>query len=688
MTDLHLWLIPLVPFAGFLVNGLVGRKFPKVLVTTVALIASAIPMIQVAMIVARFGSLTLPHVETIGTWIRSGAFHADFSFQLDQLTLVMLCVVTGVGFLIHVYSVGYMAEEEGYWRFFCYMNLFLFFMLTLVLAENFLLMFVGWEGVGLASYLLIGFYYLRDSAANAGRKAFIVNRIGDVGFLLAMFLLIQHFGTLSFSQVFAAIGAHPEWHGGFLTAVALLLVLGATGKSAQIPLYVWLPDAMEGPTPVSALIHAATMVTAGVYMIARSHVIFDRSSTALLVVAVIGTATAFVAATIGMAQTDIKRVLAYSTVSQLGYMFLGCGVAAYSAGIFHLVTHAFFKALLFLAAGSVIHALSGEQDMRVMGGLRRKIPVTFWTMTAAVFAISGAPPLAGFVSKDEILYQAFVAPGPGKILWAIGLLTAGFTAFYMFRLWYMTFFGESRAPQELAAVHSRRDTKLVTETEPAQEHHHAQGVHESPKVMLIPLIILAILSVIGGWMGWPEGLGGGNWFSHFLAPAVKAVHMSYEQATVALTTTGQIANTPNESPAGSKQLELILAVISTLVAAAGWLVAHIMYYKRPELPERFAVKVRGLYALVANKYWVDEFYGAVVVTPVLFGARYLLNILIDRGVIDGGTLAAGYTAQGFGALVARIQSGNIRSYAGWLALFAGILLLASYFGWTAHFWAH
>ncbi|HET7346502.1 MAG TPA: NADH-quinone oxidoreductase subunit L, partial [Acidobacteriaceae bacterium] len=381
MTDLHLWLIPLVPFAGFLVNGLVGRKFPKALVTTVALVASAVPMIQVAMIVARFGSLTLPHVETIGTWIRSGAFHADFSFQLDQLTLVMLCVVTGVGFLIHVYSVGYMAEEEGYWRFFCYMNLFLFFMLTLVLAENFLLMFVGWEGVGLASYLLIGFYYLRDSAANAGRKAFIVNRIGDVGFLLAMFLLVQHFGSLSFTQVFAAIGAHPEWQGGFLTAVALLLVLGATGKSAQIPLYVWLPDAMEGPTPVSALIHAATMVTAGVYMIARSHVIFDRSSTALLVVAVIGTATAFIAATIGMAQTDIKRVLAYSTVSQLGYMFLGCGVAAYSAGIFHLVTHAFFKALLFLAAGSVIHALSGEQDMRVMGGLRRKIPVTFWTMT-------------------------------------------------------------------------------------------------------------------------------------------------------------------------------------------------------------------------------------------------------------------------------------------------------------------
>ena len=687
MTDLHLWLIPLVPFAGFLANGLVGRKFPKALVTTVALIAAAVPMIQVATIIARFSSLTLPHVENIGTWIRSGAFHADFSFQLDQLTLVMLCVVTGVGFLIHVYSVGYMAEEEGYWRFFAYMNLFLFFMLTLVLAENFLLMFVGWEGVGLASYLLIGFYYTRDSAANAGKKAFIVNRIGDLGFLIAMFLLIQHFGTLSFKEVFANIAAHPEWQGGFLTAIALLLVLGATGKSAQIPLYVWLPDAMEGPTPVSALIHAATMVTAGVYMVARTHVIFDRSSVALITVAVIGTATAFLAATIGMAQTDIKRVLAYSTVSQLGYMFLGCGVAAYSAGIFHLVTHAFFKALLFLAAGSVIHALSGEQDMRVMGGLRKKIPVTFWTMTAAVLAISGFPPLAGFVSKDEILYQAFIAPNGGRILWAVGLITAGLTSFYMFRLWYMTFFGENRAPQELAAVHSRRDTKLAIETEPTQEHHHGHGVHESPKVMLIPLVILAILSVIGGAMGWPEGLGGGNWFSHFLAPAVKAVHMSYEQATVTLATTGQVANTPNESPAGSKGLEIILAGVSTLVALLGWFVAHLMYYKRPELPGRFAEKLRGLYALIANKYWVDEIYGAIVVTPMLFGARYLLSILIDRGVIDGGTLAAGYTTQGFGALVARIQSGNIRSYAGWLALFAGVLLLASYFGWTAHFWA-
>ncbi|HVT96681.1 MAG TPA: NADH-quinone oxidoreductase subunit L, partial [Acidobacteriaceae bacterium] len=327
-SDLHLWLIPLVPFAGFLVNGLLGRKLPKALVTTIALIASLVPAIQVAGIVTKFSSLTLPHIEQLGTWIVSGSFHAGFAFQLDQLTLVMLCVVTGVGFLIHVYSVGYMAEEEGYWRFFAYMNLFLFFMLTLVLAENFLLMFVGWEGVGLASYLLIGFYFTRDSAANAGKKAFIVNRIGDFGFLIAMFLLIAHFGSLSFSDVFSQIGAHPEWQSGFLTAIALFLVLGATGKSAQIPLYVWLPDAMEGPTPVSALIHAATMVTAGVYMVARTHVIFDRSPFALAVVATIGVATAFFAATIGILQTDIKRVLAYSTISQLGYMFLGCGVAA------------------------------------------------------------------------------------------------------------------------------------------------------------------------------------------------------------------------------------------------------------------------------------------------------------------------------------------------------------------------
>jgi NADH-quinone oxidoreductase subunit L len=663
-TDLHLWLIPLVPLAGFLVNGLLGRKAPKPVVTAVALIGALIPLLQVSALVFNSGSLTLPHVENLGTWITAGSFHADFSFQLDQLTLVMLCVITGVGFLIHLYSVGYMATEEGYWRFFAYMNLFLFFMLTLVLAENFLLMFVGWEGVGLASWLLIGFWFQRDSAANAGKKAFIVNRIGDFGFLLAMFLLIAHFGTLSFTRVFGQIGAHPAWQGGFLTAVALFLVLGATGKSAQIPLYVWLPDAMEGPTPVSALIHAATMVTAGVYMIARAHVIFDRSPFALSTVAIIGVATAFFAATIGLVQTDIKRVLAYSTISQLGYMFLACGVAAYSAGIFHLVTHAFFKALLFLAAGSVIHALSGEQDMRAMGGLRKKIPITFWTMTAAVLAISGAPPLAGFVSKDEILYQTFLT---SKLLWSIGLLTAGLTSFYMFRLWYLTFFGESRAhtaaahhEEDLAAVHARSDTKVVLETE-----HAAHPVHESPWVMLGPLVILAILSVIGGFMGWPEAFGGSNWFSRFLDPVVA---------------------TGNAAPAGDNHLEFLLALVSIAVAFFGWLTAHILYYAKPALPARLATQLRVFYSLLKNKYWVDEIYGALIVAPILFIARWVLGVLIDRGIIDGGTLTAGYTAQGFGALVARIQSGNIRSYAGWLAFFAALLLAVSYFGWTSHFY--
>jgi NADH-quinone oxidoreductase subunit L len=672
MTDLHLWLIPIVPFAGFLVNGLLGRRLPKALVSAVALIATLIPAIQVAAIVTKLGSLTLPHVETVGTWIRAGAFHADFAFHLDQLTLVMLCIVTGVGFLIHVYSVGYMAEEDGYWRFFAYLNLFMFFMLVLVLAANYLLMFVGWEGVGLASYLLIGFYFPKTSAANAGKKAFVFNRVGDLGFLLAMFLMIAHFGTLSYGSIFGSVAAHPEWQGGFLTAIALCLVLGAVGKSAQIPLYAWLPDAMEGPTPVSALIHAATMVTAGVYMVARTHAIFDRSPFALETVAIIGTATALFAATIALVQTDIKRVLAYSTVSQLGYMFLGCGVAAYASGVFHLVTHAFFKALLFLAAGSVIHGLSGEQDMRVMGGLRKKIPVTFWTMTAGVFAIAGLPPLAGFVSKDEILYQAFVSSDLGKVLWAVGLATAGLTSFYMFRLWYLTFFGKSRADLALTehGVHASSTSTLVMEAEHdaghghASGHGHSHGVHESPWIMLGPLVILALLAIVGGWIGWPEALGGGDWFGHFLSP-VTASSLPMNE--------------------GSRSLEMMLALVSTLVALAGWFTAHVLYFAKPELPSQIASKLRAVYALLVNKYWVDEIYGAVIVTPVLLISRYLLKGLVDRGVIDGGGLAAGYTAQGLGALVARIQSGNIRSYAGWLALFAAVLLIVTYFGLTAHF---
>jgi NADH-quinone oxidoreductase subunit L len=648
-ASLHLWLLPLVPFAGFLVNGLIGRKLPKTIVTSIALIATLIPFLQVANIWFHFSSMQLPFVENLGTWIWTGAFQADFALQLDQLTMVMLLVVTGVGFLIHIYSAGYMAHEEGYWRFFAYLNLFMFFMLTLVLAENFLLMFVGWEGVGLASYLLIGFYFLKDSAANAGKKAFVVNRIGDFGFLLAMFLLVAHFGTLSYSGVFAQITQHPEWQGGFLTAIALFLVLGATGKSAQIPLYVWLPDAMEGPTPVSALIHAATMVTAGVYMIARTHVLFDRSPAALTTVAIIGAATALFAATIGLVQTDIKRVLAYSTVSQLGYMFLACGVASYASGIFHLVTHAFFKALLFLAAGSVIHALGGEQDMRVMGGLRKKIPVTFWTMTAAVFAISGFFPFAGFFSKDEILYQAFLSPNGGKILWFVGLFTAFLTSFYMFRLWYLTFFGESRAVETAHDAHGHDD------------HGHGHGVHESPWIMLGPLVILAILSVIGGWLGVPAAMGGHNEIAHFLEPLLGV-----------------------PATEGSNSLALTLAGVSMLTALAGWFTAHTLYFAKPELPGKLAQQLQFLYLLLLNKYKVDELYSFVFVGPLLLLSRYLLKGVIDTGVVDGAGYGSGLAVQGLGALVQRIQSGNIRSYAGWLALGAAAVLIVAYFGLTAH----
>jgi NADH-quinone oxidoreductase subunit L len=380
MPSDYLWLIPIVPFVGFLINGTLGRKFSRPLVAAVALICTAIPAVLVAWLWITMKADGAPEILRVVSkpWIAITGLQIDFAFTVDHLTLIMLGVVTGVGFLIHVYAVGYMAHEEGFWRFFAYLNLFMFFMLVLVLADNFLLLFVGWEGVGLASYLLVGFYFTKDSAANAGKKAFIVNRIGDFGFLLAMFLIIREFGSLDFTHVFQAISVNPDWNGGVITAIALLLVLGATGKSAQIPLYVWLPDAMEGPTPVSALIHAATMVTAGIYMVARCHVLFDRSPYALGVVAIIGAATAIFAACIGMVQHDIKRVLAYSTVSQLGYMFLACGVGAYTAGIFHLLTHAFFKALLFLSAGAVIHSLSGEQDMRKMGGLRKRIPITFW----------------------------------------------------------------------------------------------------------------------------------------------------------------------------------------------------------------------------------------------------------------------------------------------------------------------
>ncbi|WP_158793851.1 NADH-quinone oxidoreductase subunit L [Granulicella sp. L60] len=679
MPSEYLWLIPLLPFAGFLINGTVGRKLPRTLVTAIALIATAIPAILVAWLWITMKAAGAPDaIELVSQpWIAITGLQIDFAFTVDHLTLLMLGVVTGVGFLIHLYSAGYMAHEEGYWRFFAYLNLFMFFMSILVLSSSFLLLFVGWEGVGLASYLLVGFYFKKDSAANAGKKAFIVNRIGDFGFLLAMFLIVQHFGSLEFGHVFNAINVNPEWHGGVLTAIALLLVLGATGKSAQIPLYVWLPDAMEGPTPVSALIHAATMVTAGIYMVARCHVLFDRSPYALTVIAAIGAATAIFAACIGMVQHDIKRVLAYSTVSQLGYMFLACGVGAYTAGIFHLLTHAFFKALLFLAAGSVIHALSGEQDMRKMGGLRKRIPVTFWTMTMGVFAIAGIPPFAGFFSKDEILYQAFASPNPlGKLVWLIGLITAGMTSFYMFRLWFKTFFGpehfDEHAPIEThgAPVHAHSGTHAVMEAEhDSGQAAHTHGVHESPWIMLFPLVILAILSVVGGWVGVPASMGGHNEIEHFLEPV-----FANPNAVEAATTTA------------SHGLELGLATVSVLVVAIGFLFAFVFYYKKPGTAAALARRAPALYNLVQNKFYIDEVYSAVIISPLLMFSRLFLGGLIDGGLVNGSAAAAGATTRGLGSLVRRVQSGNIRSYAGWLALGAAAVLLVMIFG--RSIWLH
>jgi len=674
MPSSLIWFIPLLPFAGFLINGMLGRKLPRALVSAVALLFTALPAGIVAwlwMIMRADGAPDAIRVVSY-PWIEISGFAVNFAFTVDHLTLIMLAVVTGVGFLIHIYSVGYMAEEEGYWRFFAYLNLFMFFMSVLVLADSFLLLFVGWEGVGLASYLLIGFYFKKASAANAGKKAFVVNRIGDFGFLLAMFLLVLHFGSLNFTQIFASIGQHPEWQGArFITGIALLLVVGAAGKSAQIPLYVWLPDAMEGPTPVSALIHAATMVTAGVYMVARCHTLFDRSPTALMVVACIGAATAIFAASIGMVQHDIKRVLAYSTISQLGYMFLACGVGAYAAGIFHLLTHAFFKALLFLAAGSVIHALSGEQDMRKMGGLRTRTPITFWTMSAGVFAIAGIPPFAGFFSKDEILYQAFASPNPiGKLLWLIGLVAAGMTSFYMFRLWFKTFFGQPRfeqlasMDQHGAVVHARSTTTLTMEAERDDDQAaHSHGVHESPWIMLVPLVALAVLSVIGGWVGVPAAMGGHNEIEHFLDPVFAA-----NSATQAGTT------------AVNHGMELGLAAVSVLVALTGFYFAYIFYYKRPGTAAALAERAKPAYSLLEHKYWVDEFYTNFLVIPLLMMTRGFLETIFERGVVNGSGRAAGMATRGFAWAARRQMSGNIRSYAGWLAIGAAAVLAVMIFG--------
>ncbi len=683
--NLHLWLIPLLALAGAATNGFFGKRFTRQTVAAVALTFCGAAFAMALWIAFQFTSLDLPHVETMAPWFRSGSFSVDFSFYLDQLSLVMLLVVSGVGFLIHIYSVGYMWEESGFYRFFSYLNLFMFFMLTLVLASNYLLMFIGWEGVGLASYLLIGFWFTRDSAAAAGKKAFIVNRIGDFGFLIALFLIIKRLGTLDFTRVMDAAKPYPpETAGvGFLTAIGLLLLVGAAGKSAQIPLYVWLPDAMEGPTPVSALIHAATMVTAGVYMIARSHVIFERAPMALMVVAIIGVLTAFFAATIGIAQTDIKKVLAYSTISQLGYMFLACGVAAFSAGIFHLMTHAFFKGLLFLAAGSVIHAVGGEQDMRKMGGLRTKIPWTFWTMTIATFAIAGIFPFAGFFSKDEILWRAYQA---SWIYWLAGVVTALITSFYMFRLWFMTFFGAYRADAE--GSHGREDLQAGTPLDPAQDksaphgqsHGHG-GVHESPKIMLVPLMILAVLSLVGGWIGWPGSLGGNNRFDQFLGPVfhttTPAVNVEHEQSGE---TVPPEKETEGPEPKTGISTEIVSTGISLLAAFLGLFLAWLFYVRRPELPGQMAASVHGLYSAIANKYWIDELYATLLVKPLIVVSGIVFWRGIDQGVIDAALDGSADSARELSGNLRHMQSGNLRSYAGWVAV--GATAVIAYMVWV------
>jgi NADH-quinone oxidoreductase subunit L len=627
---MQLWLIPILPLAGFVVNGVIGRRLSKSAVNAIAVgsvLLSFLWVLKTLAVLGVFGAgtpLETAYVEHYYTWIQSGLLNISIDFAVDRLTTVMLLIVTGVGLLIHVYAVGYMAHEGGYYRFFAYMNLFMFFMLVLVLGANFLLLFVGWEGVGLCSYLLIGFYFHEKFATDAGNKAFIVNRIGDFGFSLAVFLIARQFGSLDFAIVFGRVQDMPvEATAGVITAISLLLLLGAAGKSAQIPLYVWLPDAMAGPTPVSALIHAATMVTAGVYMIARSSQIYLHSAFALDIVALVGLTTAFFAATIGLAQNDIKKVFAYSTVSQLGYMFLGLGTGAFSAGIFHLMTHAFFKALLFLGAGSVIHALSGEQDLRNMGGLRKYTPITFWTLMCAGVAIAGVPPFSGYHSKDAILVAAYQhAPW----MYWVGVFTAGMTAFYVFRALFLCFFGEYRG-QHVASGHD--------------EHAHGQP-HESPPVMWIPLAILAVLSLAGGYINVPR----------WLEPMFKPVE---------------------ETPGAEWTV-----YVSVAAGLIGIVLAYLFYVVAPGLPESIARTFSGPYRWVYNKYFVDEFYDSTVVNPVVDGSRTLLWRTVDARVIDGAVNGIGQDARGIGGFLKLAQSGAIRSYAAWVVL--GSILVIAFIG--------
>jgi NADH-quinone oxidoreductase subunit L len=616
-------LIPLLPFTGFLIAGLFGKYLKeRAAYVAVAGVFGSFVFALLALIDVLSGTFI---DENFYSWIAIGNLNITVGFQIDQLTAVMLMVVTTLSTLIHIYSIGYMHGDKGYARFFAYLELFTFFMLVLVMANNFLLMFVGWEGVGLCSYLLIGFWYEKKSATDAGIKAFVVNRVGDFGFVLGMMLIFVTFGSLDFSDVFKAATTTPVVQNidllgiemSIITLICLLLFVGATGKSAQIPLYVWLPDAMEGPTPVSALIHAATMVTAGVFMVARCAPLFTLSHTAMTVVAVTGGLTAFFAATIGLVQNDIKRVIAYSTISQLGYMFMGLGVGAFAAGIFHLTTHAFFKGLLFLASGSVIHALSGEQDMRKMGSLKSKIKVTYAVFVIGSLALAGIFPFAGFFSKDEILWSVY---GSNKLLWVVGVIGALMTAFYSFRLIYLTFFGASRMDHEV-------------------EHH----VHESPKIMTVPLMILAFFSIFIGLIGIPGALiSHANLFGEFLAPVFPAAH---------------------HGDAESRMLEIGLMVFSVMVALIGIRIAYTLYVKKPAIPDQVSDKFKGLYNLLLNKYKVDEVYNYIFVEGLVHKLAKVLHgvgdVKIIDGFINGVASAIGRTSeQG-----RKLQAGFVQEYA-------------------------
>jgi NADH-quinone oxidoreductase subunit L len=627
-----LGLIPLFPALGVLFNLFLARRADRATVNRVGWLTIALSF---GVSIWAFATLrALPPgaalTFTIAPWIRVAQFHVDLALRFDALTAVMCLVVSGVGTLIHLYSVGYMAHDEDFARFFAYMHLFTFSMLVLVLAENLLLMFVGWEGVGLCSYLLIAFWYSNPQFAYNGRKAFIVNRIGDAGFLLGIFTIVaalasQGVWTLSF----AGLKAHADLLQPVALAASLLLFLGATGKSAQIPLYVWLPDAMVGPTPVSALIHAATMVTAGVYMIARLNFLYILAPQAMLVVAVVGGVTSFFAATVAIVQTDIKRVLAYSTISQIGYMMLGVGVGAFAAGIFHLMTHAFFKALLFLCAGSVIHALEGEQEMDKMGGLSSQLRITWLTMVIAALAISGVPPFAGFFSKDLVLESAYASGHRG--LWLLGLVTAGLTSFYMFRLIFMTFYGESRVAPE-----------------------KADHVHESPSVMTIPLIVLALFSIIGGWIGLPGGVLWGDAFGRFLAPVV-----------------AHPASSGGAAPA------LMLSALASVVALSGIVVAWIFYLRLPGLPYLVAYRVGALYSMLAHKYYIDEIYDGLVSRPLFWISTNVLRRGVDDAVIEGVVNSAGGGVEEGGEALRHVETGNVQHYA--LVYLIGALLIAGYY---------